>query len=209
MQEWTKGTVDGGAIVYAEGVIGDPPHAISYPVLLDDDGGARVQVGNAFLLWYKDIPDPQKQHIKFAQKWLTASANIERKRRGLPILPEGLFNSFMTVRVAGKQSRRAYGKAAISSGRDLSKRADHLPSFDEMQRMLHRCYAGDAAIHPNPLRALQTGVEVRITHATGVRGQLVRSAKFAHLSPRAHPELADNHGINSTVMCVHTCGQTM
>ena len=41
--------------------------------------------------------------------------------------------------------------------------------------MMHLAYDGDARIHENPLRAVQAGIELLITHTTGVRGEQVRS----------------------------------
>jgi hypothetical protein len=65
--------------------------------------------------------------------------------------------------------------------------------------MMHLAYAGDNRIHESPLRAIQTGVEVRITQATGVRGEKVRSAHFEHIWPRLCPSLASKEGIEGTV----------
>ena len=175
-------------------------HAVSYPVLLDADGEPCTDQANEFLKWYAQQPSLQKEAIKFAQKWLTASANMLRLNRNLDILPAGIFNAHMGVRVAAQQTRREYGIATISSCADLSKRADHLPSFDEMQRMLHCSISGDRRVHANPLAALQTGVEVCITHTTGIRGQLLRTAKFEHLWPREYPVLASGCGIRAVVM---------
>ena len=89
----------------------------------------------------------------------------------------------MSTRIANKESKRAQGEAAIAAGTSQAKRADHLPTFAEMTRMMHCALSGDANVNRDPLCALQTGAEVRITHTTGVRGQILRTAKFGHLSP--------------------------
>jgi len=150
------------------------------------------------------------QPIKFAQKYLAASVKIERGQCGLPIRKsdEGVFNSDMDVRVAARDQRREQGEAAIVACKDVSKRADHLPTFDEMSRMMHLAYAGDKRIHESPLRAMQTGVEVRISHATGVRGEKIRSAHFEHIWPRPYPHLANFEGIDGTVFYNTRKGKT-
>jgi len=186
--EWADGNIDGTAV--------------RYPMLLDSQGEVRLDLANAFLLWYAELPtDEQPQEaLKFAQKWLMASANMARKARDIAILPEGVFNSHMAVRVASQQTRREKGEASIAACAGQSRRADHLPTFDEKSRMLHLCLSGDNRVHPNPLRVVQTGFEVNSTHATGVRGQLVRSAKYEHIWPRNYSALADGAGVNSIVM---------
>ena len=47
--------------------------------------------------------------------------------------------------------------------------------------MMHLAYDGDARIHENLLRAVQAGIELLITHTTGVRGEKVRSGTYAHV----------------------------
>ena len=198
-QLWASET--GHSIVFCDGVIEGKD--VNYPMILGTDGDARVDLGNEFLLWYSQQPKLQQEAIKSAQKWLTCSANIERHKRKLSILTEGIFNSHMEVRVAAKQCRREHGSSSIAGCRDMSTRADHLIDFDEMTRMMHICFSGDGRVHPNPLRVLQAGLEVRITHATGVRGQLVRSAKFEHLWPRDYKVLAGRKGLRAIVMSAH------
>ena len=61
--------------------------------------------------------------------------------------------------------------------------------------MMHLAYDGDARIHENPLRAVQTGIELLITHTTGVRGEKVRSGTYAHVWPRPYLNLAAGEGI--------------
>ena len=169
-------------------------------MLLDDKGSPNVGMGNSFLVWLKDQPDlPKADPLKFAQKYLTASANMERKQRNMPRIDEGAFNSYMEVRVAAKEQRRAAGAASTTACEDQSTRADHLPTFDEKVKMLRLAYSGDARIHENPLRAIQTGVELLITHATGVRGEKVRSSTYAHVYPRPYADLAGGEGIMGSV----------
>ena len=52
--------------------------------------------------------------------------------------------------------------------------------------MMHLAYDGDARIHENLLRAVQAGIELLITHTTGVRGEKVRSGTYAHVWPRPY-----------------------
>ena len=172
-----------------------------YPVILDDTGNPLVEtVGNPFLRWLVGQRDlPRKEPLKVAQKYLTASANLERDRRGMGRIDPGTFNTHTEVRVAAKQHRRDTGMDSIVACHDLSKRSDHLPTFEEKQRMMHLALAGDQRIHPHPLRALQTGVEVCVTHTTGVRGEKVRSGTFDHLWPRLHDALACGEGLQGTV----------
>ena len=171
-----------------------------YPLLLDGRGEPRQEILKSFLLWLAEQPKLQDKAIKWAQKWCMASMQMERDARGLTKLAPGAANAWMAVTVAAKQTQRARGKQTFVSCKDLSTRADHLPTFNEMISMMHCCFAGDARIHAEPLRALQTGAEVRITHATGVRGQLVRSAKFEHMFPREYAALAQGKGITAIVM---------
>jgi len=174
--------------------------SIKYPILLDAHGEPRQQILKAFLLWLAEQPMLQHNAIKWAQKYLQKSMVLERMARKLPELPKGSANRWTVVKIAAKETQRTRGKEKIASCQDLSTRADHLPTFDEMISMMHCCLAGDARIHPEPLRALQTGAEVRMTHTTGVRGQLVRSAKFEHLWPRDYAALAHGKGVTATVM---------
>jgi hypothetical protein len=168
--------------------------------LLSDDHEPRAELLRDFLLWYSEQPDLPKEAIKTAQKYLTAIMQMDRSQRGLPKLAVGAANQWMVVQVAAKQTRIDHGVTNIVLGKRTARRADHLPSFDDMVRMMHLALAGDDRVHPTPLAGLQTGLEVRITHATGVRGELVRSAKFEHLWPRRHAELAGNQGLTSLVM---------
>jgi hypothetical protein len=125
---------------------------------------------------------------------------MERSRRGLEMLDEGAANRWMEVRVAAQQTRQARGESAIAACVDQTKRADHLPTWAEVVHMMRRALAGDARVHRNPLRVLQTAFEVLCTRATGVRGQLVRSAKFEHVWPRMYQALAGGRGIQGTVL---------
>ena len=81
-----------------------------------------------------------------------------------PRLRKGIFTEAMRVRVAIKGDAEAYGASSIASGKEVAARADNLLSFDQMVSIMHRSYAADQAIHSDPLRCLQTGVEVRITY---------------------------------------------
>jgi hypothetical protein len=171
-----------------------------WPVILDANGAPRQETIKAFLLWLSQNPKLPKEGIKFAQKWLMASMQMERMWRGLQVLDEGEANKWMEVRVAAQQTQQARGEAAIAACVDQSKRADHLPTWEEKVSMMQHALAGDARVHRNPLRVLQTGFEVLVTHATGVRGQLVRSAKFEHVWPHKYPALAGGAGIDNTVM---------
>jgi len=200
MQEWSQ--TAGHTLSLQAGRI--QGHTIEYVVLLDEAGEPRQDGIREFLVWYASQENLQQAGVKFAQKYIMACMQMERHRRGLELLEEGTANRFMEVRVAAQQSRRTHGESSIAACSDLSTRADHLPTFEEMTEMMHLCFAGDARIHRNPLAALQTGGEVRITHTTGVRGQLVRSAKFEHVWPRFYPPgpegLACGRGMRSTVM---------
>ena len=184
--QFKNGTIDG--------------KCVKYPMLLDAAGEPVITMGNAFLIWLKDQPGlPKKQPIKFALKYLTAAANMERKQRGMPRIAEGVFNSYSEVRVANRDQKRAAGAASTVTCTDQSTRADHLPSFEEKVAMMHLAYDGDSRIHENPLRAVQTGIELLITHTTGVRGEKVRSGTYAHVWPRPYLNLAAGEGITGTV----------
>ena len=171
-----------------------------YPVLLDADGEPRSETIRDFLLWLKDQELSRAAGFKEAQKWLQASMQMERKRRGLPVLGEGKANEYMEVRIAGQEQRIAAGMSKIVAGSDLSKRADRVPDMEDKIKMMHVALSGAAIVHHNPLLVVQTGFEVLCTHATGVRGQLVRSAKFEHIWGRKYAELAGGAGIEATVM---------
>ena len=97
---------------------------------------------------------------------------------------------------------------AVAGGKDLSKRSDHLPTFEELKKMMHLAYDGCAAVHLDPLRALQTGIEVALTHATGVRGQKTRTATFEHVWPRPYSKLAGGQGMLGTVLYNTRKGKT-
>ena len=169
-------------------------------MLLTDDGAPHALIKD-FLLWYAKQPSLPKEGVKFAQKYLMACLQMERSRRGLPMLAAGETNKYMTVRVAVQQTQADYGAATIAGCKPLKKRADHQMTFDHMCNMMHLCLAGDSDIHTEPLAALQTAVEVRITHMTGVRGEIVRSSMFEHCWLREYPKLAGGKGIQSLVMC--------
>jgi len=191
----------GLSLTYVDGVIDSK--STTYPVLLTDEGAPLALIKD-LLLWYSEQPMLPKEAVKTAQKYLMACMQMERGRRGLPLLPASETNKFMDVRVAVQQTQADYGAATITGCKLLNKRADHQMTFDHMATMMHLCLAGNAGIHPLPLAALQTAVEVRMTHMTGVRGELVRSAKFEHCWLRKNNKLAGGQGILSLVMCAPT-----
>ena len=110
------------------------------------------------------------------------------------------------MRVAIKGHQEAYGASSIASGKEVAARADNLLSFDQMVSIMHRSYAADLAIHSDPLRCLQTGVEVRITHQAGCRGQIVRSACWEHIWLHDYDMLADGDGINGVTLYNNRAG---
>ena len=152
-----------------------------YPVLLDADGEPRKETIRDFLLWLNGQELRRAAGFKEAQKWLVAAMQMERKRRGLTVLGEGKANEYMEVRIVGQEKRIAAGMSKIVAGSDLSKRADRVPDMEDKIKMMHMALSGAAIVHHNPLLVVQTGFEMLCTHATGVRGQLVRSAKFEHI----------------------------
>ena len=198
-QAWAAET--GLSLTYVDGVLDSK--STTYPVLLTDEG-APLALLKDFLLWYSEQPRLPKEAVKTAQKYLMACMQMERGRRNMPLLPAGETNKFMDVRVAVQQTQADYGAATITGCKLLNKRADHQMTFDHMATMMHLCLAGNAGTHPLPLAALQTAVEVRMTHMTGVRGELVRSAKFEHCWLRKNSKLAGGQGILSLVMCAPT-----
>lgn len=171
-----------------------------YAVLIDDKGDVLMDVVTSFLAWYANRPKLQLGGIKMAKNWILVCANIERSKRKLPVLPSGTANSWMESRVVEKESRHAQGLQKTLQCADTSKRADHVPTYDEIVACMRLCYAGDRRIHSDPLACLQTGFELRVLHTSGVRGQVVRTATFAHLWTRHYPELAGGYGMTSTVM---------
>ena len=159
---------------------------ISYPYLLDETGEPRLESTNDFIIWFCERCDivTKKTVVEKAESWLKACGDLSRAKFNPngPGLRKGIFTEAMRVRVAIKGHKVAYGASAIASGKEVASRADNLLSFDQMVSMMHRAYAADQAIHSDPLRCLQTAVEVRITHQAGCRGQIVRSANWSHAS---------------------------
>ena len=72
--------------------------------------------------------------------------------------------------------------------------------------MMHLAYDGDARIHENPLRAVQTGIELLITHTTGVRGEKVRSGTYAHVWPRPYLNACGWRGDSRVAHITHHTG---
>jgi len=178
-------------------------HRFNYPTTFLDvtNGSPRQQAIHDFLMWLSERPNLQKDGIKLAQKYINGSLQLGRLARGLEMLPPGHTNLWMDVRAAKKSVAVARGVKEIVSGKDSRPRASkHLPSFDEMCAMMHLCLAGDSRIHRSPLRALQTGFEMRVTHVCGIRGQLVRSARCGHVWLSDNDALAGGAGIKSVVM---------
>ena len=93
-----------------------------------------------------------------------------------------------------------YGASSIAAGKEVAARADNLLSYDQMRTIMHRAYAADLSIHSDPLRCLQTGVEVRMTHQAGCRGQIVRSANWEHVWLHEYDMLADGAGVNGVTL---------
>jgi len=177
---------------------------ISYPYLLDDKGEPRLASTNAFMIWFCERCDivTKKSVVEKAESWLKACGDLARAKFNPngPGLTKGIFTQAMRVRVAIQEHAKAYGAHAIASGKEVAARADNLLSFDQMVAMMHRAYAADQAIHGDPLRCLQTGVEVRITHQAGCRGQIVRSANWEHIWLHKYDMLADGAGINGVTL---------
>jgi hypothetical protein len=176
--------------------------SISYPVLLDANGEPMLEATNTFLEWYCAHCDivTKKSVVEKAVSWLKACADLARDKRGKGVLDKGVFTSAMRVRVAIQEHAKAYGAHAIASGKEVAARADNLLTHEQMTAMMHRAYAADQAIHGDPLRCLQTGVEVRITHQAGCRGQIVRSANWEHIWLHMYDMLADGAGINGVTL---------
>ena len=90
-QRWAAET--NTPLEYADAEIEGKP--VQYPILLDAAGEPCLEMTNAFLLWYADLPtDEQPQDaIKIALNYITACANIARKnpRAGAPLLGQGHF----------------------------------------------------------------------------------------------------------------------
>jgi hypothetical protein len=175
---------------------------ISYPVLLDNDHEPMLESTNTFIEWYCAHCDvvTKKSVVEKAVSWLKACGDLARAKRGKGCLVKGIFTSVLPVRVAIQQHAKACGMAAIASGKEVAARADNLLTFVQMEAMMHRAYAADQAIHSDPLRCLQTSVEVRITHQAGCRGQIVRSANWEHIWLHEYDMLADGAGINGVTL---------
>lgn len=161
-----------------------------------------VQHTNDFLIWFCAHADivTKKTVVEKALSWLKACADMARAKINKIVLERGVFSSHMPVQVAINDHTKAAGSSSIASGKEVALRADNILSFDEMAAMMHCCYAADNIIHDSPLRCIQTGGEVRITHQSGPRGQIVRSAKFEHVWLRSYEELADANGINGATL---------
>ena len=177
---------------------------ISYPYLLDAKGEPMLESTNAFLIWFCEHCDivTKKSVVEKAESWLKACGDLSRAKFNpdAPGLRKGIFTEAMRVRVAIKGHQEAYGASSIASGKEVAARADNLLTYDEMAAMMHRAYSADQAIHSDPLRCLQTGVEVRITHQAGCRGQIVRSGNWEHLWLHAYDMLADGAGVNGVTL---------
>ena len=177
---------------------------ISYPYLLDAKGEPRLESTNDFLVWFCERCDivTKKSVVEKAESWLKACGDLSRAKFNPdgPGLRKGIFTEAMRVRVAIKGHQEAYGASSIASGKEVAARADNLLSFDNMVSMMHRSYAADLAIHLDPLRCLQTAVEVRITHQAGCRGQIVRSACWEHIWLHDYDMLADGDGISGVTL---------
>lgn len=177
-------------------------HKIRYPDLLDADGEPRVDDVEAILLWASEQEDIKtlKDGVRWMDRYLLASLQMARAARKMPKLDDKVVHQWMEVDVAKRNNSRDRGKAGTAAGEERSKRADHLLTPEQHADLMHLAYSGDSRIHCDPLGALQTGVEVRITHMAGVRGELVRSAKFAHVWLHPYDELAGHKGIPGTTM---------
>ena len=190
---------------------------VSYPYLLDEKGEPRLESTNDFLVWFCERCDivTKKSVVEKAESWLKACGDLSRAKFNPdgPGLRKGIFTEAMRVRVAIKGHAEAFGASAIASGKEVAARADNLLNYDQMTAMMHRAYAADQAIHGDPLRCLQTGVEVRITHQAGCRGQIVRSANWSHAWLHDYDMLADGSGINGVTLFnnsgdkTHTIGE--
>ena len=177
---------------------------ISYPCLLDQKGEPLLESTNNFLVWFCERCDivTKKSVVEKAESWLKACGDLNRAKfdPNGPGLRKGIFTEAMRVRVAIKGHAEAYGASSIASGKEVAARADNLLSFDQMVSIVHRSYAADLAIHSDPLRCLQTAVEVRITHQAGCRGQIVRSACWEHAWLHDYEMLADGDGISGITL---------
>ena len=177
---------------------------VSYPYLLDEKGEPRLESTNDFLVWFCERCDivTKKSVVEKAESWLKACGDLSRAKfnPNAPALRKGIFTEAMRVRVAIKGHQEAHGASSIASGKEVAVRADNLLTFDNMVSMMHRSYAADQAIHSDPLRCLQTALEVRITHQAGCRGQIVRSANWEHAWLHDYEMLADGEGINGVTL---------
>ena len=202
-QMWADET--GASFEMAEATI--QGRKVSYPYILNDKGEPMLESTNSFLVWYCARCDivAKKSVVEKAEAWLKACGDLSRAKfdPNGPSLDKGIFTSSLRVKVAIKEHAIAYGVSAIASGKEVAARADNLLTHDQMVAMMHCAYAGDQAIHSDPLRCLQTGAEVRITHQAGCRGQIVRSGCWEHVWLHNYDMLADGAGINGTTM-LHT-----
>ena len=177
---------------------------VSYPYLLDAKGEPLLESTNDFLVWFCERCDivTKKSVVEKAESWLKACGDLARAKFNPdgPGLRKGIFTEAMRVRVAIKGHAEAYGASSIASGKEVAARADNLLTHDQMTAAMHRSYAADQAIHSDPLRCLQTGTEVRITHQAGCRGQIVRSANWEHVWLHDYDVLADGDGINAVTL---------
>ncbi len=167
-----------------------------YPHILDADGAVRhEQVLSPFLKWYMDLPGMveeesgdkvQYNHIKFAKKWLMASAQIGRSKMKLEPLAKGEMNRYTEYRVIEQMGRDAQNQHKKASGKSVQQRCSHLPKFDEQLSMMDLCFQSHDGISKEPLRVMQTALEYRLSFQTGVRMQVVNSLIFEQmwLSPK-------------------------
>ena len=175
---------------------------ISYPLLLDANAEPKLEDTDRFLIWFCEHCDivTKKSVVEKAISWLKACGDLARSKRSKARLDKGIFTSHMPVQIAIKGHKVDYGTSAIASGKEVASRADNLLTHDQMTALMHRSFAADLAIHSDPLRCLQTGLEVRITHQAGCRGQIVRSANFEHTWLHEYDMLANADGINGVTL---------
>ena len=204
IQTWAKET--GRTFTIEDGRCDDRP--IKYPVVVDAKGEPILEETTPFLLWYAEHTELSKeQGLEKAKSWLLYIANLHRTiiDENLPRLEKGIFASPQVIASATKLSKKAVGEASISSGAEQKKRADNVPTPAQIDTLMRAAYSASKSIHPDPLRALQTGIEFAVARASGVRGEVVRGSRYEHCWLREHPTLASGEGIQSTVT-YHTRG---
>lgn len=145
---------------------------MEYAWLLDETGEPRLELANDFLRWYIEMDGLQDRGDKWAKKWMTACANIARAKLGKLRIEEGaFFSSYEETRVMDQAVRDKQSAARIAGGKDVAKRCDHTPTFEEMELMLTECLSDtDKDISTSELDLLQLAFSVRLSHTTGCRG---------------------------------------